>query len=261
VLLHERKMMFNLGLRFPEYFKDYNGMTGKIEDVNPNILLNESYFNGLFTYGLSDNFNIYGIVPIVNIHHYSPMIFKEGVGLGDIKIGGDYQLVKLKENNPDYAMSIEIKFSFPTGQYDDLTASDYPTGRGNYGIGFFLNSVHMFNTANFLWTAYYDYRTDYNGIQSGDETGLFLIMQHPFNTSFGNFGIEYGSHLYYKFADEKGGIDLPNSEDYSVDFYLGGWYEYLDDFYFHFGVPHSLYQNGEFFTKYQIIVQFDYLIN
>jgi len=259
VLLKKGGIQFSLGIDFPRFYKSYNSKTKRMEKINPHFIFNETYFNGYFTYGLTDKVNIYGILPVVNIHHYTPMKIQEGVGFGDIKIGMDYQIVGIKDSSDD-VLSAELRVTLPTGRHDNLAPTDYFTGNGSFGFMLLLNGLHKFDKNNLWYSVYYDYRTNHHGIQAGDETGIFLTMQHPYYTKFGNFGLEYGTYFYYNFYDKISGNISPMTRDYSANLYLGAWYKYLDKYYIRFGVPYSVYQNGAILTKYQVMVQFDYLI-
>ena len=90
VLIGKGKMLLNAQLEFPRYYKVYNPTTNALSKLPSVMVLNEFYFNSLFTYGLSDRWNIYINVPFVDIHHYSPMVIQSGIGIGDMQLGADY---------------------------------------------------------------------------------------------------------------------------------------------------------------------------
>ena len=94
----------------------------------------------------------------------------------------------------------------------------------------------------------------------GDETGLFVTLQKPFATPIGAFGIEGGLNGYFNFSDSRSGTAVPHTQDYAVNLYAGGWYQYLDRFYIRFGVPYTVFQNSAWMTQYRVMIQFDFLI-
>ncbi len=260
VLINKHQMLVNFQLDFPRYYKVYNPKQNSLAKVPSVVVLNEFYFNTFFTYGISDKWNVYAVLPVVDVHHYSPMIFKSGIGFGDIQLGIDYQLLGKKSNRKDF-LSLELKNTLPTGKYKNLSNTDYPTGLGSFRFMLALNGLHKFKALDLWYTAYYEYRTNHSGLSIGDETGFFITLQKSFPTSLGDFGIEGGLNSYYNFKDSNQGKEIPNSKDYTVNLYAGGWYKYLDKFYLRFGVPYAVYQNNSWMTKYQVMIQFDYLIN
>lgn len=260
VLLHKGQMLASLQLRFPRFYKTYNPKEKAYGKISDKIVLSEAYFSGYFTYGISNKINIYAMLPMVNIHHYTPMRFQTGIGFGDIEIGGNYQLLGL-ENSSKNALSVEMAFRLPTGKYKNLAADAYPTGLGSFGLTPRINGLHHFNKFDLWYSAYYEYRTDNGNKHNGDQTGLFVSLQKSYHTTLGEFGLEGGLESYYNFTDKQNGKALANTEDYAANLYVGGWYKYLDKFYLRFGVPYSIYQNSTWLTKYQVMIQFDYLIN
>ncbi len=258
VLLKKNKILVNTRLDFPRFYKMYIQQQKKLTKVPSYIVLNEFYFNTYLTYGVSNKINFYTIIPLVDIHHFSPMSIQKGVGLGDAELGGTYQITK--SDTGKNILSGELRITFPTGK-TTYSMQDYPTGIGSFRFMAAINGLTKLKHCNLWYTAYYEYRTNHNGINAGDETGLFITIQKPFNLSIGNFGIEYGANGYYNFYDSKSGTKIPNTQDYAVNIYAGGWYRYLEKIYIRFGVPYSVFQNNTWFTKYRVLLQLDYLIN
>ncbi len=261
VLLHKGQMLANLQLVFPHFYKIYNPQTKSIGKVSDKLVLNESYFDGYFTYGLSGKVNLYALLPMVNVHHVSPMLIQTGVGVGDIQTGIDYQLSGF-DKNKNNALSVEFAITFPTGRYNniDWSKGEYPTGLGSFRFKPVINGLHKFTKLDLWYSVYYEYRTNHSGVKKGDEAGFYSALQKKIQTPVGQFGVEGGLNGYYNFKDTKGGNEVPQSSDYALDIYAGGWYKYLNRFYLRFGVPFSMYQNGAWFTKYKVMVQVDYLI-
>ncbi len=258
VLLKKHKMLLNVRLDFPRYYKMYNAKQQAITKVPSSMVLNEFYFNTYFTYGLTDRWNVYTMLPIVDIHHYSPMGIQKGVGLGDVQLGAVWQFLNGTATMKDF-LSLELRTTFPTGK-SMTTAQDYPTGKGAFRFMLSVNGLHKFDKFDLWYSGYYEYRTNHSGINTGDNTGLYVALQKSFLTEVGNFGVEGGLNGYYNFKDTKAGAVIPNSKDYAVNLYVGGWYKYLNLIYIRFGVPYTVYQNDAWMTKYRIMLQFDYLI-
>ncbi len=256
LMLKKGQVLINFRSSFLNYYKIYSQQTGKPEKIPSVVVWNESYFNGYVTYGLSDKWNLFLELPFANIHHYSPMGRVSGVCFGDIKAGVDYQLMKKAGD----ALAARVTLGFPTGTYKNLDAGQYPTGLGSFTFKAQLSGMHQFKKVQMLYSGYYDYRTNRQGISTGDETGLWLIFRKPFKTGFGLFGIEGGTTAYWNFADKKDGAVLPNTADYSVDLYVGGWFQYMKKFNIRFAVPYSIYQNNSWLTRYTVMIQFDYLL-
>ena len=257
VLLKKNKILVNTRFNFPRFYKMYILQQNKIAKVPPYIVLNEFYFDTYFTYGYSDKINIYTVIPIADIHHYSPMGVQKGVGFGDVQLGATYQITRA-DTGKNF-LSGELKITFPTGK-TAYSMQDYPTGLGSFRFMAVINGLTKFENFNLWYTGYYEYRTNHSGITAGDETGLFITIQKPFNLNVGNFGIEYGLNGYYNFSDKKSGTQIPNTQDFAVNLYFGGWYKYLDKFYIRFGVPYTVFQNNAWLTKYNVMIQLDYLL-
>ena len=258
VLLKKNKMLLNTRLDFPRFYKMYYAKQQAIDKVSPYMVMNEFYFNTYFTYGLSDKVNLYTVIPIADIHHYSPMGIQKGVGFGDAQLGATYQITNA-DTGKNF-LSAELKTTFPTGK-TDYSMQDYPTGLGSFRFMAAINGLTKLTRCNLWYTGYYEYRTNHSGITAGDETGLFVTLQKPFNFSVGKFGIEYGLNGYYNFSDSKSGVEIPNTQDYAVNLYAGGWYRYLEKVYIRFGVPYTVYQNAAWLTRYQVMLQLDFLLN
>ena len=92
-VLQKNKWLLAMNARFPRYYKMYNGMTGTIDKLSDMVVINEAYFNFYGLYGLSKKMDISVTLPVNDIHHYSPMSFVSGKGLGDIRTGIIYSLV------------------------------------------------------------------------------------------------------------------------------------------------------------------------
>ncbi|RLD89024.1 MAG: hypothetical protein DRJ09_07290, partial [Bacteroidetes bacterium] len=199
------------------------------------------------------------VLPVVDIHHYSPMGIQKGIGLGDVQLGAVWQLLNGTGTRKDF-LSLELKTTFPTGK-STMTAQDYPTGLGVFRFMLSVNGLHKFNKFDLWYSGYYEYRTNHSDITTGDETGLFVTLQKTFPTEIGHFGVEGGLNTYYNFTDYKNGSEIPNSKDYAVNLYVGGWYKYLNLMYIRFGVPYSVFQNNAWMTKYKVMIQFDFMLN
>ena len=258
VLLKKGVFLTSLSIDLPHYYKWYSPKTEKPEKLSSKLVMNEAYFTGYATYGLSDRINLFLTLPVVTIHHYSPMGIKSGTGFGDIETGADFGLVPLEKDNCN-SLSGRITVGFPTGRYKNLSKTEYPTGLGSFRFQGTLSGLHRFKKVDMIYAAYYEYRTNHSGMHVGDETGAYLLFQKSFPTTVGNFGLETGAYTYWQFKNTKNGKEVPNSEDYAIDLYVGGWYHYLKNFYLRFCVPYSIYQNQAWITKYQVKIQFDYL--
>ncbi len=258
VLLKKGQVLINFQAVLPNYYKSYSAASGKPEKLPSYLVLSEAYFNGYLTYGISDKWNVFVSLPFTDIHHFSPMGEVKGVGFGDIKTGFDYQLLDGNNNSKD-ALAARITFGFPTGRYQNLGTTKYPLGLGSFSFEASLNGMHHYQKTDMIYSAYYAYRTNRLGISMGDETGAYLIFRKPLNTSFGSFGLEGGAYTYWNFADKKSGSVLPNTRDYAFNLYAGAWFQYLKKINLRVGLPYSIYQNKSWLTKYQVMVQIDYL--
>ena len=258
VLLKKGEFLVSLSADIPHYFKWYSPKTGKPEKLSTKMVINEAYFNGYLTYGLSKKVNLFLTVPITDIHHYSPMGIVSGVGFGDIQFGTDFGLVNLQKDNRNSLVG-RLTIGIPSGHYKNLGARRYPTGLGSFRFQGNLTGLHRFSDFDMVYAAYYEYRTNHSGMHIGDETGAYLIFQKPFNTSVGRFGLETGAYTYWQFKNTKNGKVVPDTEDYAAGLYVGGWYNYLKNLYLRFSVPYSVYQSKAWFTQYQVKIQLDYL--
>jgi len=258
VLLKKGEFLISLSADIPHYYKWYSPKTEKPEKLSSKMVINEAYFDGYLIYGLNKQVNLFLTVPVTDIHHYSPMGIATGVGFGDVRFGADLDIINLQKDGRNSLVG-RVTMGVPTGHYKDLDISEYPTGLGSFRFQGNLTGLHQFSKFDMIYSAYYEYRTNHSGMHIGDETGAYLIFQKPFNTSAGRFGLETGAYTFWQFKNSKKGTVIPNTKNYAVDFYVGGWYNYLKNLYLRFSVPYSVYQNKAWFTKYQVKIQLDYL--
>ena len=257
VTLSKRKILFSLQAEYPEFYKYLNQKSGKTDRVPDNIVLNEAYYFGHIIYGLTDRVNLFAILPVASINHYSPSATIIGKGFGDLQIGGRYNLHRQKnfENNLTSGLTI----TFPTGKYKNIGLHDYPLGLGAFRFKGDLTGLHQLDKWNMIYSVYYEFRTNNSeGLHVGDETGAYLTFQKPINTKYGNFGLEGGAYGYYNFNDKKDGASIPYTADYAANLYFGAWFNYLKDFTLRFGIPYTIYQNKSWLTKYEVLIQLDY---
>ena len=72
VTLNKQRILFSLQAEYPEYYKYLNPKSGKTERVSESTVLNEAYYFGHIVYGFTNRINLFAILPIASIHHYSP---------------------------------------------------------------------------------------------------------------------------------------------------------------------------------------------
>lgn len=260
VTLNKQKILFSLQADYPEYYKYLNLKNGKTERVSDYKALNEAFYFGHISYGLTDRINLFAILPVASIHHYSPTATIIGKGFGDFKIGVRHNLF----NQKNFANSLTsgAAITFPTGKYKNIRSDDYPIGLGAFEFKGDITGMHRINNLNMIYSVYYEFRTkNSEGLNVGDETGAFLTFQKQIDTRYGNFGIEGGTYGHYNFKDKKNDSYIPYTDDYEVNLYFGAWYNYLKDFSLRFGIPYTLYQNKSWLTKYEVLIQLDYHFN
>lgn len=258
--LSKKNYLFSLNADFPRYYKVLNAKSGTFDKVSDKVVLNEAYFNLYFTYGFSDKLNFSFDLPVTDIHHYSPMLFVSGKGIGDVKIGANYNLLKSDSDRNSLTAGLDI--GFPTGKNSNLSPADFPLGYGAFLFRGTLAGFHKINTQKIIYAAYYELRTNNSSnVDIGDELGAYLYLQKPFNSNYGRFSIEYGFYNYLKMSDNLNSTDVKNSSDWAVNLFLGAQYEYSKNFSLQFGIPYSIIQNNAFMTKYRVMVQLNYFIN
>ncbi len=257
VPLKKREMLFSFQAEFPKFYKTYNPKSGKTDKVPETTVLNEAYYYGHLIYGLSDRFNLIASLPFSSVHHYTPTSTISGKGLGDIKLGGNYSLIDLENNGNSLNSGITI--AFPTGKSKNLNPNDFPIGLGVFSTKGDITGFHHFKSFDLVYSIYYEYRNSTSDrLNVGDQTGAFLTLQKQINTSYGNFGLEGGAYAYWNFKDRKNGTLIPHTDDYATNLYVGGYYNYLKNFYIRFGLPYTIYQNKSWLTKYEVLLQLDY---
>lgn len=257
VILSKQRMLFSLQAEYPEFYKYMNSKSGKIERVPETSVINEAYYFGHIYYGLTDRINLFAILPVTSIHHYSPTATIIGKGFDDLKIGGRYDLFHSK--NSENTLTSGLTIGFPTGKYKNLSLNEYPLGLGTFRFKGDITGLHRFNNLDMIYSVYYAYRINNSeGLHVGDETGAYLTFQKQINTNYGNFGFEGGVNGFWNFKDKKDGTNIPQTDDYTANLYFGAWYNYLKDFYLRFGVPYTIYQTNSWLTKYEVLIQLDY---
>ena len=122
-----------------------------------------------------------------------------------------------------------------------------------------LTGLYRSGNSVIIYSGYYEFRPENTlNLNIGDEFGVTLIKQNYYKTRYGNFGIEYGGFSSFKINDKNAGINIAHSDDFAVDAFAGGWFEYRKNLFLRFGLPYTIYQNGSPFTKYNAVVQLDY---
>jgi hypothetical protein len=260
VTISKQKILFSLQAEYPEFYKYFNPISGKTEQVPETLAFNEAYYFGHIVYGLTDRVNLFILLPVTSVHHYSPSGTIIGKGFGDIELGGNYSL--LDSRNPENSLTSGITIGFPTGKYKNIGSDNYPLGLGAFRFKGDVTGLHQFNNLDMIYSIYYEYRTSNSeGLHVGDEAGAYLTFQKQFDTKYGNFGIEGGTYGFWNFKDKKDGSYIPHTDDYGGNIFIGAWYNYLKDFYLRFGVPYTIYQNKSWLTKYEVIIELDYHFN
>jgi len=247
VTLSKQRILFSVQAEYPKYYKYLNPKSGRTERVSESTVLNEAYYFGHIVYGFTNRINLFAILPIASIHHYSPSATIVGKGFGDIALGGNYSLLESK--NFENSLTSSITLGFPTGKYKNMNSNDYPLGLGAFKFKGDVTGLHRFNNLDMMYSVYYEYRTNNSeGLYVGDEAGASLTFQKQINTSYGNFGLEGGAYGTY----------LPYTDNYAVNLIVSAWYNYLKDFDIRVGIPYSIYQNKSWLTKYEVLIQLDY---
>lgn len=257
VTLSKQRILFSVQAEYPEYYKYLNPKSGKTERVSESTVLNEAYYFGHIVYGFTNRINLFAILPIASIHHYSPSATIVGKGFGDIALGGNYSLLESK--NFENSLTSSITIGFPTGKYKNMDSNDYPLGLGAFKFKGDVTGLHRFNNLDMMYSVYYEYRTNNSeGLYVGDEAGASLTFQKQINTSYGNFGLEGGAYGFWNLKDKKNGTYLPYTDNYAANLIVSAWYNYLKDFDIRVGIPYSIYQNKSWLTKYEVLIQLDY---
>jgi hypothetical protein len=257
VTLNKQRILFSMQAEYPEFYKYFNPKSGKTERVSESSVLNEAYYYGHIVYGLTDRTNLFAILPVASIHHYSPSATIIGKGFGDFALGGNYSLLESK--NFENSLTSGMVIGFPTGRYKNMDSNDFPLGLGAFKFKGDVTGLHRFTSLDMMYSVYYEYRTNNSeGLNVGDEAGAYLTFQKQFNTSYGNFGIEGGAYGLWNLKDKKKGTYIPHTDDYTANLFIGAWYNYLKDFDIRVGIPFSIYQNKSWLTKYEVLIQLDY---
>jgi hypothetical protein len=72
VTLNKRRILFSLHAEYPEFYKYKDPKSGETVRVPETTVLNEAYYFGHVIYGLTDRINLFTILPVASVHHYSP---------------------------------------------------------------------------------------------------------------------------------------------------------------------------------------------
>ena len=260
-LLKKNAWLIDFSTEIPKFYKYYNPKLGKIAPKMPVVVLNEAYFNAHFLYGLNANLNLYVNLPFKDFHHYSPMMFQKGVGFGDLQTGVVYGNLLGEPHH----LTLEAQINWPTGIYKhDMQTLN--TGTGAFGFQVGLNGLenlqpNKHDAWEFAYHAYYNYLVSTDNIDKGMETGATALFRKPFHTHYGYFGLENAFNFQYHSPYKAGQKTLPNTELTQFDVSIGGWYQFLNNFYLRLSVPYTLYQNQAYLTKYSVVIQLDYKFN
>ena len=257
VLLQKKQYLVQLGIVSPHYYKWYNQKSGSIEPLSPKMVISETYFSGNLNYGLSDKLNLRLLLPVTDLHYYSPMGISKGIGFGDIKAGIDWNPFSSSQSGKtNYTLGFTV--GFPTGKHYNLEQGNLPLGNGAFELKGNFTGLYRASNFNIIYSAYYSYLTNHKSITKGNESGAFMVFQKPFNTKVGKLGVETSLYGYYDNADKENGIEIPNTQNYGVDLGVGVWFKYLDDFMLRLYVPYSIYQNNAWLTRYKVNLEISY---
>lgn len=259
-LLGEKTWLVDFSTDIPKFFKYFNPKMKKIAPKMPVVVLNEAYFNAHVLYGLNSKLNLFANLPFLDLHHYSPMMFQKGVWFGDIQTGVVYGNLL---SGPHH-LTIEGQINWPTGIYKH-NPQILNTGHGAFGIQVGLNGLENLQPKTDAWQlayhAYFDYLISLDKIDKGFETGATALFRKPYHTKFGYFGLENALNFQMHAPYKTGNMTLPNSGLTQLDVSLGGWYEFLNNFYLRLTIPYTIYQNKAYLTKYSVVLQLDYKFN
>ena len=257
VLLHKKQFLVQLGVVSPNYYKWFNSTSGNIEALSPKMVISETYFSGKLNYGLSDKLNIRVLLPVTDMHYYSPMGISKGIGLDDINTGIDWSPFTSKQNRKTN-FSLGFTAGFPTGKHYNLEQGKLPLGNGAFELKGNITGLYKASSFNVIYSGYYSYFTNHKSTIKGDESGAYMIFQKPFNTKVGKFGVETSLFGYYDIADIANNVSIPNTQNYGVDLGVGVWFNYLKNLKLQFYIPYSIYQNKAWLTKYEVNLKINY---
>ncbi len=258
VSLPKKSVSVQFFMDSPHYYKWYSPKTNKPEKLSDKMVVNEINFHGRGYYGITDKLDVFLDLPVRDLHYYSPMGFRSGVGLGDIAFGINWNFRPLNRDGRN-SLSTGLTLGFPTGKYKNLDPDQMALGEGAFRINGNFTGLHRWDRYSLIYSAYYEYRTNHSGMHIGDKTGAYGVFQVPFTTPLGNFGVEGSLYTYWKFKNTDQGNTVPNTEDYAVDLGVGGWYNFIDRFYLRFHVPFAVFRNNAWLTQYRVMIQLDYL--
>jgi len=255
--LSKKRILISLQAEYPKYYKYFNPNTGNTERVSETTVLNEAYYSGHIVYGVTNRVNLFTILPVTSVHHYSPANTIIRKGIGDIELGGNYSV--FDSQNLVNSLTTGLTIGFPTGKYKDVGSNEYPLGLGVFKLKGDITGLHHFNQLDMMYSVYYEYRGENSdGLKVGDEAGAFLTFQKQIFTSYGDFGFEGGGYCRWNFKDKIVSSFETHLDDYTGNLFIGAWYNYLKDFYLRVGVPYTIYQNKSWLTKYEVLIQLDY---
>lgn len=256
-LLGKKSWLVDFSTDIPKFFKYFNPKMKKIAPKMPVVVLNEAYFNAHFLYGLNSKLNLYANLPFSDLHHYSPMMFQKGVWFGDLQTGVVYGNLL----SGAHYLTIEGQINWPTGIYKQ-NPQVLNTGRGAFCIQAGLNGLEQLQTKPDAWQlayhAYFDYLISLDKIKKGPEAGATFLFRKPFHTQYGYFGIENALDVQYHTPYKAGPNIVPMTGLMQLNVGIGGWYEFLNNFYLRLTVPYTVFQNKAFLTKYSVVMQLDY---
>lgn len=252
VNINKGNYLFSLQNEFVKYYKVYNSQTGSIEKKSDKVVINDVAFNLQTIYGINNKINLIAFIPIIDDHHYSPMLFSKGIGLGDIQIGINYNLI----NKPEKSFALRFDAGFSTGKSTNLSPEEIALGTGAFSAKLSGTGLYTLNKFDFVYSAYYQlFSKNFSGIDVPDEAGIYAFLYKDYKTEYGKFGLESGINSFIKIpsANFVSGLTLK--------LFIGARYAYNDKLNISFAIPYTILQQNAFLTKYNTILQFDYLLN
>jgi hypothetical protein len=256
-VLMKSEMLVRMNFDFTEYKRTLNTLTGNMEKLPDNEVLNEMLISTYIDYGISRKLTLYTQLPVSDIHHYSPKGVDAYKGLADIGLGGDYLL--MNNNSGSNTLTGEATVFIPTGNSSSSTTDNYLPGIRTVRLKGSLTGMKKSGNSVIIYSGYYEFRpVNSSDLNAGDELGITVIRQDDHKTKFGNFGIEYGGFSLFKTEDKNNGIKIPHTADYEIAAFAGGWFKYRNNLILRFGLPYTIYQNGSPLTKYDVLFQLDY---
>jgi hypothetical protein len=221
------------------------------------MVFNDVGLSSFMGYGLTDRASLFVEIPIRSVRQYSLSPTLVGEGLADVKVGGT---LRIFDDEKKSGLDAVLSTTLPVGANTPPGEGEYPLGINALQMTLSLDGYSVVGTYGFQYSAYYNFVGNDGGLNYGDWTGLYLLLNKDSETPLGTFSFVAGLNAAYKIDDQMSGKPVSGSYDYYFNVLASVSYYCSQNLDFTVGIPYTVYQKNTWFTNYSVMLGVDFQI-